>query len=115
MGSEGWADATAHVFYLLAQPECADVAKPEWWNEESLKALSARVVRASPDDAIANEMRAVVLRGQLRACQSGPRSAAELREAATHYDWAEALCPAPAVKASLAGDAAWCRNEAGAM
>ena len=26
------------------------MAKPEWWNDEGLKALSARVVRAAPDD-----------------------------------------------------------------
>ena len=42
-------------------------------------------------------------------------SAAELREAATHYERAAALCPAPAVKAELADNAAWCRSRAQAM
>ena len=49
-----WAEATAAAFDKLVQEECAEVAKPEWWNDEKLKALSARVVRAAPDDAQAN-------------------------------------------------------------
>ena len=51
VGSEGWAEATAAAFDMLTQEACAEVAKPEWWNDEGLKALSARVVRAAPDDA----------------------------------------------------------------
>ena len=87
----------------------------EWWNDERLKALSARVVRAAPDNLIANQMRAMVLAGQCDRWEAGPRSAAELREAATHYEQAAALCPAPAMKAHFAGPAAWCRSQAGAM
>ena len=64
MGSEGWADATAWVFNMLTKEACAEVAKPEWWNDEELKALSARVVRAAPGDWPANQMRAIVLCGQ---------------------------------------------------
>ena len=62
-------------------------------------------------------MRARVLSGQCAcgAWEVGPRSAAELMEAATHCDRAAALCPAPAGKAHFAGDAAWCRSQAGAM
>ena len=41
------------------------MAKPEWWNDEELKALSAMVVRAAPDDVAANRMRAFVLAGRL--------------------------------------------------
>ena len=41
--------------------------------------------------------------------------AAELIQAATHYDRAAALQPAPAVKAALAEDAARCRGQADAM
>ena len=78
-------------------------------------ALSARVVRAAPDDVQAHQMRAIVLRGQGGAWKAGPRSAAELKEAVTHFDRAAALCPAPAVKAELAGTAAWCRAKAEAM
>ena len=40
---------------------CDEVAKPEWWNDEALKALSARVLRAAPNEVVANSMRAVVL------------------------------------------------------
>ena len=48
--SKLWAEATADAFDMLKQEECAEVAKPEWWNDEGLKALSATVVRAAPDD-----------------------------------------------------------------
>ena len=115
VGSAGWAKATAHAFLMLIQEECAEVAKPEWWNDEGLKALSARVVRAAPNDAEANRMRAFVLSGRSSAWELGPRSAAELREAAAHYERAAALQTAPAVKAILAEEAARCRNQAGAM
>ncbi len=118
VGSQMWAQAMAWAFSLLTQEECAEVAKPEWWNDEELKALSARVVRAAPDERQAHMMRAYVLSGQrmgLARAAYGPRSAAELREAATHYDRAAALCPAPAMKVELAEDAAWCRSQAEAL
>ena len=100
---------------MLSQEVCAEVAKPEWWDDEGLKALSARVVRAAPDVTQAHQMRALVLIGQHGAWEAGPRSAAELREAATHFERAAALCPAPVVKADLAGKAAWCRATAEVM
>ena len=50
VGSEYWAQATAWACSMLTQTKCAEVAKPEWWNDKELKALSARVVRAAPDD-----------------------------------------------------------------
>ena len=115
VGSDMWAMGTAWAFNTLVQDVCAEVAKPEWWNDEGLKALSARVVRAAPNDGVAHQMRAIVLSGRCRAWEAGPRLAAELRESATHYDRAAALCPAPAAKAQFAGDAAWCRSQAGAM
>ena len=74
-------------------------------------ALSARVVRAAPDYGQANQMRAGVLSGQSGAWEVGPRSAAELKEAATHFDRAAALCHAPAVKVKLACNAEWCRSQ----
>ena len=92
-----------------------EAAKPEWWNDEELKALSARVVRAAPDYGQANQMRAGVLSGMTGAWEAGPRSAAELKEAATHFERAAALHPAPAVKAVLAGHAARCRRQVEAM
>ena len=100
---------------MLKLTECDEVAKPEWWNDEGLKALSVRVVRAAPNDLVANEMRAAVLSGQCGAGEVGPRSAAELKEAATHYNRAAALCSAPVVKAEFARAAAWCRTTAAAM
>ena len=113
MGSERWAVATAAAFEALMQcPTEAfstEVAKPEWWNDEGLKALSARVVRAAPDDVLAHDMRAIVLIGQYLAWAAGPRSAAELNEAATHYDRAAVLHPAPAMKAQLTSKADLCR------
>ena len=115
VGSVYWATATAWAFTMLIQEVCAEVAKPEWWNDEGLKALSARAVRAAPDDGPANRMRGIVLRGKLDAWEAGPRSAAELREAATHYDRAAAMHPAPDAKANFAGQAALCRTQAEAM
>ena len=115
VGSEMWVRATAAAFDLLRKEACAEVAKPEWWSDEGLKALSARVVRAAPDHLQANQMRADVLAGRCCAWEAGPRSAAELREAATHFDRAAALHPAPAMKADVADKAEWCRRQADAM
>ena len=115
VGSGHWAQATAVAFNMLAQKACAEVAKPEWWSEEGLKALSARVARAAPDNLAATQMRAAVLRGRFGAWELGPRSAAELTEAAVHFDRSAALQPAPALKAELGERADWCRSQAGAM
>ena len=62
-------------------------------------------------------MRARVLSGQCAcgAWEAGPRSAAELKEAATHFERAAALCSALVVKAKFAGNAVWCRTKAEAM
>ena len=101
----------------LHSPSCgsSSLAKPEWWNDEGLKALSARVVRAAPDDVGCNMMRAHVLRAGHMAWEWGTRSAAELREAATHWGRAAALEPAPTKKAVFAGAADECRSQAEAM
>ena len=115
LGSELWARATADAFDTLVRKECAEVAKPEWWNDEGLKALSARVVRAAPNEASAHSMRASVLSEVARAWELRPRSGAEFKEAATHYDRAAALCDAPTVKAEYASLADVCRSHADAM
>ena len=115
VGSESWAVTTAAALHMLTQEDSTEVAKPEWWNDEGLKALSARVVSAAPDDLSANEMRALVLNGQCDAWVAGPRSAAEVTKAATHFERAAALYPAPEVKAKFAGRAALCRRWAEAM
>ena len=110
--SKNWAEATAAAFNVLKLDACAEVAKPEWWNDEGLKAMSARVVRAAPDNRTAHQMRALVLCGNCVGWEAGSRSVAELMEAATHFERAAALNPAPAMKAELAEDAAWCRRRA---
>jgi len=118
VGSQDQCLATAQAFDMLITEACAEVAKPEWWSDEGLKALSATVVRAAPDSVLANTMRAAVLSGQGGSAWQAeplPRPAAELREAAAHYERAAALEPAPAVRARLAGDAALCRSWAEAM
>ena len=110
VGSEDWAVTTAWAFDMLTREECDEVAKPEWWNDEELKALSARVVRAAPNDLGANQMRAAVLSGQGGAWERGSRVVADLMEAVTHYDRAAALQPAPAMKAQLTKLADLCRS-----
>eukprot|EP00964_Phaeocystis_antarctica_P101051 scaffold66575_cov54-Phaeocystis_antarctica.AAC.1 len=114
VGSGRWAMTTALAFDLLLREECDQVAKPEWWNDEGLKALSARVMRAAPNDQVANLMRAEVLRG-VTAWELGPRTAAERKEAAAHFERAAALCHAPVGKAELTVLADWCRSQAEAM
>ena len=109
--SMNWAKATGVAFDNLKLPECAEVAKPEWWNDEGLKALSARVVRAVPNYG-SHCMRGDVLSGQCESWEVGLRSSAELKEAATHFEQAAALSNAPTVKAELARVAEWCRAEA---
>jgi len=119
VGSDSWAETTAAAFTMLRQEACAEVAKPEWWNDEGLKALSARVVRLVPKDGVAQTMRAAVLCGNqgdwIGDWEVGPRSAAELMEAATHWERAAALRNAEEGKAPLTKCADVCRSQARAM
>ena len=115
MGSVYWPRATAWAFDTLRHEECDEVAKPEWWNDEGLKALSARVVRAAPNEQGANGMRATVLSGMYGTREVGPRSAAELKEAAALFDRSAAQCDALAWKTELSTLAGMCRSEAEAM
>ena len=70
----------------------------------------------APNDFQTNKMRAVVLSGRSGdAWEAGPRSAAELKEAATYFERVAALISAPVMKAELAGAALWCRSQAVAM
>ena len=79
-------------------------------------AKPARVVRAAPNVANVLSMRAAVLSGQCSDLwEVGPRSAAELKEAVTHFDRAAALFHAPVAKAYHASSAATCRSRAEAM
>ena len=117
VGSLYWAMSTSRAFDMLKLEVCDEVAKPEWWSDEGLKAMSARVVRAAPNDVTANEIRAVVLSGEpwmdngaATPWEMGPRSAAEFEKAATHYDRAAALSPALAVTVQFIRAANLCRT-----
>ena len=110
VGSKDWAQATACAFDVLRLKDCEEAAKPEWWSDEGLKALSASVLRAAPNDEAAIDMRAHVLSGEVGGWEAGTRSAAELKQAATHYDRSAALCPGSGVELSEAAD--WCRSKA---
>ena len=90
--------------------------KPHWWNDEDLKELSAKVVRAAPRNETTNTMRADVL--SLRAgsaWQVGPRSAAEIIEAAMYYERAAEAATNPASASDLQAVAGLCRSQAVAM
>ena len=94
-GTEDWAAAAAGAFGLLKalKLECCDeMPKPEWWNDEALKALSARVVALAPDVHQPCAMRARVLSGDALNTElfkapwnAEPRAAAAIKEAATWY------------------------------
>ena len=116
VGSELWARATACAFDSMRLKECAKVSKPERWNDEELKRLSARVVRAAPNQEAAHVMRALVLSGLSGgAWEAGPRSAEELMEAAAHFERSAALSNAPAMRAEKARITATCCSRAAAM
>ena len=96
-GSADWASSTAMAFDHLLSPECKEVAKPEWWNDESLKALSKTVARVAGAESgyqcrlNGHLMRMNVLSGQIPGWKLGPRSAEDLSEAATHAGLAAQL------------------------
>ena len=121
-GSDKWAAATSAAFEALRQTvgrSHGRCDKPEWWDDEGLKALSARVVNAAPSLEVANRMRAVVLSGLCSgAWEARPRSATELRLAALHFERCAELSPckpASPWKTKLAGYAQWCISRADAM
>ena len=114
--SKGWALATAGAFQMLTQMQCRQVAKPDWWNDDGLKVLSARVARAAPNELAPKQMRAMVLHGSRFTWKAvGPRSGAELKQAAALYERVAAMCNAPVQKAEFARDADLCRRRADAM
>ena len=60
-------------------------------------------------------MRADVLSGAVGTREAGPRSAAELKKAATYFDRSAAVCNAPMGKVEFTELADWCRSLADAM
>ena len=110
-GTKSWAHSAAGAFDVLKQPDCDEVPKPEWWNDEALKALSARVVAVAPDNHQSCAMRGHALSGDAvyKASWSvGPRTAAEIKEAAKWYRRAEMLTHTPSVKIRYEQVASWC-------
>eukprot|EP00964_Phaeocystis_antarctica_P122468 scaffold86139_cov59-Phaeocystis_antarctica.AAC.4 len=107
-------DSIAAAFDSLKLEECAEVAKPEWWNDEALKALSKTVVDGT-DSEVGHNMRFEVLAAQDTAWESGPRSAADLKEAAKHLERTAQLTTAPAQKGRRINTAASLRSKAAAM
>ena len=102
-GTENWAEAAAGAFDTLKSPDCDEMPQPEWWNDEALKALSARVVALAPDEAVPCTMRACVLLGDVLAEApqpwiAGPRAAAEIKEAAKWFRRAAMATHTPASK-----------------
>jgi len=101
-GTEHWAVAAAEAFDLLKSPDCREEPKPEWWNDEALTALSARVVAVLPNRRETCAMRALVLSGEAvpkyQMWKVGPRTVAEIKEAATWYRRAAMLTRAPKEK-----------------
>ena len=81
----------------------------------SLAAALGRITGEATHFELGSEMRAAVMSGRSFGWEAGPRSAAELKEAATHFERAAALHPAPEMKANAAGNAAWCRSQAETM
>jgi len=102
-GTDGWAVSAATAFDLLKHPACDEVPRPEWWNDEALKALSARVVAVAPDMPRKYAMRGFVLCGDALGAEHGtwgaaPRTAAEIKEAATWFRSAARVSLAPVDK-----------------
>jgi len=100
-GTEYWAASAAAAFDLLRLDVCRDEPKPEWWNDEALKALSARVVAASPDKSQPCAMRACAMEGDAleeAVWNAGPRTAAEVKEAAEWWRRAAMATLVPASK-----------------
>ena len=98
-GTKEWAVSAASAFDKLKTDECRDAPKPEWWNDEALRALSARVVAVAPDEPGLCSMRAHVLQGNalgLVPWKTGPRTAEEIKEAATWHKRASKRFPTPA-------------------
>ena len=104
-GTVGWAKAAASAFDVLMTPDCDETPKPEWWNDEALKAVSARLVALAPGAMPGAHqpcvMRARVLCGDALGkapWNAEPRTAAEVKEAAKWWRRAATVIDIPAGK-----------------
>jgi len=127
-GTQYWAESAASTFDILRTDECHEQPKPEWWNDEGLKALSARVVALASDEALACAMRgrealACAMRGRVlmgaalyeAQWNASPRTAAEIKEAATWFRRAAMVAHTPAVKQRHEEHASLCDEYAGPL
>ena len=120
-GTEPWATAAAAAFNVLRHDDQRTMARPEWWHDAGLKRLSAQAVKAAPRAVVTVMMRAMVL---VPKCEGdgwveheptwsvGPRSAAEIREAARMYEKGCGLTDQQEVRSNFTTRAAFCRREA---
>ena len=107
-GTVEWAGYMTKAFDVLADPECSKVAKPEWWNDKDLMAHSKTVARVQTCvSGVAAHRAANVQQWRVQGhfmrlkvlaakdhelgWQVGPRSAADLNEAAKHAGMAAEL------------------------
>lgn len=74
--------AAVMAFDLLVRRCCDGVARPGWWNDADLLAMSERALADTPDSPVSWSTRAAVLTGAGGAWALGPRDGAQLREAA---------------------------------
>ena len=115
-GTKQWAESAASAFDVLKTEDCHDAPKPEWWNDEAIKALSARVVVGlAPDGHMQCAMRARVLCGAAldkAHWNVRPRTTAEIKEAATWYRRAAMLTLVPSAKLDYEQYASWCDEHA---
>ena len=116
-----WARSVASAFDVLKNDACSDLPKPDWWNDEALMELSARVLAEAPDECGAMNMRANVLGHLVAPCHDrGPpfrwdvvsRTCAEIKEAATLYRRAAARAVAISDKERFANLARICDKAA---
>jgi len=110
-GTEAWAEAAGATFFALMSPDCDGATKPEWWTDEALKALSVRVVAAAPHQHMPCGMRGRVLEGSalsMAPWNVGPRTAAEIKEAATLHRRAQLLTRSSAEKRACEQRASQC-------
>jgi len=107
-----WATAASRAYAVLVR--CAEAARPAWWADETLLALSERAVAALPESALAHTWRAELLSGLQPALppRAAARSAEQHRAAAAHHQKVAALAPDKEAKKAAAAAAAECLTAA---
>lgn len=97
-GTRQWALAACAAFHALCVCPEDGIVEPDWWTDGELKKLSALVVSAAYEDAMAHDMRAQVLRGGQTVAgkttvrwYAKERSPEELREASEAAQRASSL------------------------